>query len=546
MVKFMNKTLKIYPRLKKYTVLVFLTAVLVTVLDYFTSEAFGNVTSSIQNANLKEMVLLVGGTLGLFALSELIVQPLYDHICTLIEIYMSENTRQNILKKICDLPVFSDALVKRGELYSLTTDDTEALVSLCSSIIPALISISIKMAAVLIFGLILNPLLCFVYFVSLGGGVILQKFLSMIVEKAYMKTWQKQNDFFAQTENVLKNRIAFRTYQKEAYGEDLFNEAQEQYTASSSTSDRIAMPLKIVGIACAILPVLMLCLIGLHLSAEGKVTVAGLLAFFYFCMGSVSEQIHYVDYMLMAKKAFVSAGKVTAFLMKDGEAENIHNSDLEKLQNVKFYYPDSKAGVEDVALTVNKGEKIAIVGENGSGKSTLLQIMAGFLKTEEGSIQRMDSLLVSQNPFFFDGTIKENLCCGDTFSEEKIWQALKKAEGETFVRELDGMLDYQLHNNAADLSGGQKQRLAIARALLHAHDLYLFDESLSALDPLTSDRIMQTLTEEKKTEIFILHQPELTAYVERVICMAEGRIIFDGSQAAYQEWKESYGRKETV
>ena len=108
------------------------------------------------------------------------------------------------------------------------------------------------------------------------------------------------------------------------------------------------------------------------------------------------------------------------------------------------------------------------------------------------------------------------------------------------------MLDYQLHNNAADLSGGQKQRLAIARALLHAHDLYLFDESLSALDPLTSDRIMQTLTEEKKTEIFILHQPELTAYVERVICMAEGRIIFDGSQAAYQEWKESYGRKETV
>ena len=407
---------------------------------------------------------------------------------------------------------------------------------------PALISNGISFLGALIFGLNLSPILCLLYFASLIGGIALQRVLAGTVEKAYQKTWQKQNAFFVQTENVVKNRIAFRTYQKESYGEDVFRESQRDFNKSSLASDMVAMPLKVVGIGCAIMPVIVLCFAGLWLTSTGRVSVSGLLSFYYFCLGSVPAQVHYVDYILMAKQASVSVKKVADFLTEKDEVMKQNYYDQETLNSATFHYPGTTAGVENVTLTLHKGEKVALIGKNGSGKTTLLHLMAGFLKPDSGEVQRMNSLLVPQDPFFFDGTIRENLCCGTEFSDQELEQALEKSEALQFVQKLTNRLDEPLLNNASNLSGGQKQRLAIARVILHHYDLYFFDESLSACDPLTADRIMHMLREElqDKTAVFILHQPELVAYTNRVICLADGHITFDGSRKEFHDRKVHY------
>lgn len=539
MVEVMKKIFDFYPRLRMSFILLVIASILKTVVDYFTSRVLGNVTAGISTSAVTKAVTLVVTALVVIILDVFVGQVFFDRICSDIETYTGEETRRSILRKICALPVFSDALINRGGLYSLVTKDTETFQQYCSSIIPALVSTGIDFLGALIFGLILSPILCLVYFASLIGGIVLQKVLAGTVEKAYQTTWQKQNAFFVQTENVLKNRTAFRTYQKESYGEDAFSDSQNDFNRSSLASDMVAMPLKTIGIGCAILPVIVLCFMGLWLTSTGRVSIAGLLSFYYFCLGSVPDQIHYVDYMLMAKQASVSAAKVTTFLNEEDEAVEQKYYDQETLTFVAFHYPATDAGVEDVTLTIHPGEKVAVVGKNGSGKTTLLHLMAGFLKPDMGEVQRMNSLLVPQEPFFFDGTIRENLCCGKEFSDSKIEQVLEKAEALPFVEQLADQLDEPLYNNASNLSGGQKQRLAIARALLHEYDLYFFDESLSACDPLTADHIMHMLHQElrDKTAVYILHQPQLLIYVDRVICLADGHIVFDGSRQEYQKWK---------
>lgn len=538
----MKRLFHYYPRLRTSFILLVIASAVVTVLDYVTSLALGNVTTGISTAEGMKAVTLISDALVIFILDVFVGGGFYNWVCSRIETYTGEETRRNILRKICALPVFSDALINRGGLYSLVTKDTETFQSYCSSILPALISNGISFLGALIFGLNLSPILCLLYFASLIGGIALQRVLAGTVEKAYQKTWQKQNAFFVQTENVVKNRIAFRTYQKESYGEDVFRESQRDFNKSSLASDMVAMPLKVVGIGCAIMPVIVLCFAGLWLTSTGRVSVSGLLSFYYFCLGSVPAQVHYVDYILMAKQASVSVKKVADFLTEKDEVMKQNYYDQETLNSATFHYPGTTAGVENVTLTLHKGEKVALIGKNGSGKTTLLHLMAGFLKPDSGEVQRMNSLLVPQDPFFFDGTIRENLCCGTEFSDQELEQALEKSEALQFVQKLTNRLDEPLLNNASNLSGGQKQRLAIARAILHHYDLYFFDESLSACDPLTADRIMHMLREElqDKTAVFILHQPELVAYTNRVICLADGHITFDGSRKEFHDRKVHY------
>lgn len=146
----------------------------------------------------------------------------------------------------------------------------------------------------------------------------------------------------------------------------------------------------------------------------------------------------------------------------------------------------------------------------------------------------MHAALVQQFPFFFHDTIRNNLTLGENISDQKIKEALAL----TCMQDFDNHLDELLSGNAGNLSGGQKQRLAISRAFLHEQDVLLFDESLSASDNLTADKVMKNILAEgkNKTMVFVLHQKQLLKYMDRVIYMDKGRIVFDGTYGEYEKW----------
>ncbi|MCH4012919.1 MAG: ABC transporter ATP-binding protein/permease [Solobacterium sp.] len=420
--------------------------------------------------------------------------------------------------------------MNRGGLYSLVTKDTETFQQYCSSIIPALVSTGIDFLGTLIFGLILSPILCLVYFVSLIGGIVLQKVLAGTVEKAYQTTWQRQNAFFVQTENVLKNRTAFRTYQKESYGEDAFSDSQNDFNRSSLASDMVAMPLKTIGIGCAILPVIVLCFMGLWLTSTGRVSIAGLLSFYYFCLGSVPDQIHYVDYMLMAKQASVSAAKVTAFLNEEDEAVEQKYYDQETLKSVAFHYPDTDAGVENVTLTIHQGEKVAVVGKNGSGKSTMLKLLLGVYQPDTGTLEgpALDEIAyVPQDQVLFYSPIKEYVSLSHQPDKEKVNHALAETGCIGFVQEKGG-IDALIESDS--FSGGQKQRLDLARSMYSERPYIFMDEPSAALDTAFEMELEELLMKETdRTIVVTTHRLDLVRHFDNIIVMKDHHIAECGT-----------------
>jgi ATP-binding cassette subfamily B protein len=176
---------------------------------------------------------------------------------------------------------------------------------------------------------------------------------------------------------------------------------------------------------------------------------------------------------------------------------------------VGFHYPGAEEPVlKDINFTVRAGQTMAVIGSTGSGKTTLVNLVTRLFDATAGSVV-LDGVdvrdlapealwsrvgIVPQKPYLFSGTIASNLQYGkDDATEEEMWEALRVAQAEDFVRAMPGGLDAVIAQGGTNVSGGQRQRLAIARALIRHPEIYLFDDSFSALDLTTDAKLRAAL-----------------------------------------------------
>lgn len=218
-----------------------------------------------------------------------------------------------------------------------------------------------------------------------------------------------------------------------------------------------------------------------------------------------------------------------------------------EFKNITFSYNDAKGNVFDNAsMEILKGESVGIVGASGSGKTTAVDIILGLLVPRSGSVLidgrdiRGDmpgwlSLVgyIPQMIFMLDGSIRENVIFGDSGSNDpedidtRVWEALKEASLDEFVRELPEGLDTRIGERGVRLSGGQRQRIGIARALYRNHEILVFDEATSALDNETESSIMESINSfhGHKTMIIIAHRLTTIEACDRIYRVEDGRII---------------------
>lgn len=297
-------------------------------------------------------------------------------------------------------------------------------------------------------------------------------------------------------------------------------------------------------------------ILGVYLIAEGDLTMGGLIAATMLSGRAIGPMVQLSLLSTRYNQAKSSMTIIEQVMSMPNEQEEgkryIHRPIVHgkvELDKVTFHYPDSPiASVRDLSLTINPGEKVAIIGRIGSGKTTLERLIMGLYRPTEGHVRIDDTDIdqlhhidirrnigcVPQDSQLFYGSIRDNITLGRPLADDRdVLDAANRAGVTVFTQQDPAGLERQVGEGGMLLSGGQRQAVTIARALLGRPPVLLMDEPTSAMDNRSEMHIKQQLAQLKSSETLILitHKTSMLDVVDRVIVMEKGCIIADGPKA---------------
>jgi ATP-binding cassette subfamily B protein len=304
---------------------------------------------------------------------------------------------------------------------------------------------------------------------------------------------------------------------------------------------------------------------GGHQIADGNLQVGELTAFLSYLMQILISVMMATFMFMMVPRAEVCAERIEEVLDTESSVvppaspvlTTIGHGRLE-LRGVEFRYPGAEEPViRDIDLVAGPGEITAVIGSTGSGKTTLLNIIprlfdatAGTVLVDGVSVRELDPTvlsdavaLVPQKPYLFNGTVASNLRYGKPdATDEELWHALSVAQAKSFVEELAEGLNAPVSQGGTNLSGGQRQRIAIARALVRRPEIYLFDDSFSALDYATDAALRAALARETQeaTVVIVAQRVSTIRHADRIVVLDEGRVAGSGTHEDLMETNETY------
>lgn len=287
---------------------------------------------------------------------------------------------------------------------------------------------------------------------------------------------------------------------------------------------------------------------------NGNMTIGSLITFNSLLIYFLDPIKNLIDLQPQMQTAVVAADRLGEILDLEAEKKedeyrklspSILNGDIE-IKDLYFRYGTRKLVLENISISIKKGERIAFVGESGSGKTTLAKLLLKLYLAEKGEILidgnnikdiqievlRDKIAYIPQETFLFSGSIYDNLTLGlNETNLNEVIDVSKKAQAHDFINELPLRYDTRLEENGANLSGGQRQRLAIARAMLKKPDILILDEATSNLDAITERALDNTINEYAKntTTIFIAHRLSTIKNCDKIYVFEKGKITESGS-----------------
>lgn len=290
-----------------------------------------------------------------------------------------------------------------------------------------------------------------------------------------------------------------------------------------------------------------------------------------FCMMVLS--VMSVSVMTSEAVAHIPGYEVSIKRVKDFYANEQDDVDIDKalpnkegnvidIENVTFAYENGKNVLDDISLSIKKGEKVAILGRSGVGKSTLVKLLTGTYTDYTGSISVLGKVptekmlgtkisLLNQKPYLFDMTIRENLKLAlldkkeevtDDEINSKIEESLEKSQLTRLISELPDGINTNVFETGSRFSGGERQRIAFARTLIQNNELLLLDEPTVGLDPKTEHELLKTIfeTNRDKTIVWITHHLNSIKYMDRIIFIKDGKVEMNGTHEELYQTNEKY------
>jgi ATP-binding cassette subfamily B multidrug efflux pump len=293
---------------------------------------------------------------------------------------------------------------------------------------------------------------------------------------------------------------------------------------------------------------------GGHRVESGGMQIGAITAFLSYLMQILMSVMMATFMFMMVPRAQVSAERISEVLSTESSVV-LSGSPVPiegrrgylELRDVEFRYPGAEEPVlKGVDVVAAPGEVTAVIGGTGSGKTTLLNLIPRLMDTTGGAVfvdginvRDLDPVglaeavaLVPQRPYLFSGTVASNLRYGKPdATDEELWHALEVAQARDFVEAMPDGLDAPISQGGTNVSGGQRQRLAIARALVRRPDIYLFDDSFSALDYATDAALRTALTRETAdaTVVIVAQRVNTIRHADRIIVLDEGRVVGVGT-----------------
>ena len=357
---------------------------------------------------------------------------------------------------------------------------------------------------------------------------------------------------------VLREQISgirvVRAFVREPYERDRFALANRDVTKTALTVGRaIATMFPIVMMILNVSTVAVLW-VGAKQIDAGNIQVGQMTAFIIYLMQILMSVMMATMMVIMVPRAAVCAERIMEVLDTDSTVVPPKNPVMQiatvgdvRLTDVTFTYPGAEDPVlSDLTFDIRPGTMTAVIGSTGSGKSTLVNLVprlydatGGTVEVDGVDVRTLDPELlwnriglVPQKPYLFTGTVASNLRFGKPdATDEELWHALEVAQATDFVREMDGQLDAPIAQGGTNVSGGQRQRLSIARALVKRPDIYIFDDSFSALDVTTDAKLRAALVAEtRESAVLIVAQRVSTIRdADDIIVLEAGRIVGQGS-----------------
>ncbi len=365
-------------------------------------------------------------------------------------------------------------------------------------------------------------------------------------------------------EQITGNRV-IRAFVKDGYEEERFRGANAGLTDVSMATGRLMALMFPTVMTVVNVSSVAVVWFGAHRIDGGDMEIGALTAFLAYLMQIVMAVMMATFMFMMVPRAEVCAERIEEVLATGSSvvppAEPVTALDRRghlEVRGAEFRYPGAEEPVlKDVGLVARPGETTAIIGSTGSGKSTLLGLVPRLFDATGGEVlvdgvdvRALDPALmartvglVPQKPYLFSGTVATNLRYGKPdATDEELWHALEVAQAADFVRNLEHGLDAPIAQGGTNVSGGQRQRLAIARTLVQRPEIYLFDDSFSALDYETDALLRAALAEETadSTVVIVAQRVATIRDADRIVVLDGGRVVGTGRHHELMADNETY------
>lgn len=499
-------------------------------------------------------ILTQGGYMLLCAFGSLVSAIIVGYLISNIAASFSMRTRKSLFEKVENLSMEEVKNFQASSLITRTTNDITQIQMFIAMGLQLLIKSPIT--AVWAVTKILGKNLTWSMITAIAVVILLVTILVlMIIVMPRFKIVQNLIDKIngVTRENLTGIRVV-RAFNAEKYQEDKFEKVNNDLTKNQLFNQKAFSVMQPVMYLVMYFLTLSIYFIGAGLiesaNMADKISLFGdMVVFSSYAMQVIMSFLMLAMIFMMLPRANVSAKRInevldTVISVKDGTGAKAKEVGTVEFKNVSFKYPDAEEYLlEDISFKAKKGETIAFIGSTGSGKSTLINLIPRFYDATKGEVlvdgvnvkeYKLKDLYnklgyIPQRAVMFNGTVSSNIAYGENgkgeITKEKIKDAVKVAQAEEFVSKMENTYDAHIAQGGTNVSGGQKQRLSIARAIARDPEIYIFDDSFSALDYKTDSVLRKELKKYTKdaTILIVAQRIGTIMNADKIIVLDNGK-----------------------